>query len=261
MKKRNCVQRIMEGKSREIAWQFFKEYNNPTTITRTMYEKPLGKNKKSTAEKYNKASKKSSWQMPNITLAHKEWKNEGFFYIEKLEQPTIRRNSPLTQKFTHYIFNLEPLFRYAGGKGIRFTKFQKQILEKIYAEPRRRLKLYVKYKNNNFIDAIITDYVNSLILPTIIKENYLSKENQYILEGNRANLILFPHCPEMEKEFTKPVKKILNKKLNPNSVNEKNILNIIISFPLFMKNRGGNNYTKQLKDLDDKMSKLFGLEF
>ncbi|MBU2576510.1 MAG: hypothetical protein KKF50_02210 [Nanoarchaeota archaeon] len=153
---KNWLELIKTGKTREIAWKFFIEFNNPSGVSKKMYEK--------TMKKYYKASKRTSWSMPNVNKTFNKWKDEEFFYSKKSPEKT---KIGTTQKFTKYIFNIEPFFRYCKEKrNMEFSPSEKKFLENCFFSQTVRQEIYSLYsRDEDFLEGMLKWYVSYFVTP------------------------------------------------------------------------------------------------
>ena len=173
--KKNWLELIQTGKSREIAWKFFIGYTNPSKVSRELYSE--------TQKKYVKASKKTSWSMPNVNTVCNLWKYEDFFDIKKKSN----------QHFSNYIFNLNPFFKFCKEKkNIIFTLEEKKILKYFFTNDIVRKRIYRYFsKDEDFINGLIKYYINFWILPYsggfILYDNFDDKIEHFYMYKIRQN--------------------------------------------------------------------------
>lgn len=165
-------------------------------------------------------------------LGHRllKMQREGHITI-KVKKIKKQKDYPYPKKF--YIFNLSPLFEFCDTvnkslpeeEKIKFNEEEKRILELLFGEENDyiRSKVYLEYKNIDFLNAVLKFYVRHFYLP-YVKTNkmirtqlLISKESiRWILHSspedfNKELHILYSENPTSEmKKICKDINKIRN---------------------------------------------------
>ena len=195
---RKPIEKIQEGKGKEIARSFFLSHLTPSIATQIIYKKA-----------YNRVKQKNpSYVVPLIHKYLSEWKKEGF--METLKGRVPRNKKKMRNDFypvIAYRFNLNPFYINCEKEHkIIFSKKEKEFIDLLFNSIDNRAKLIIEYPKFDFIKAIPLLYVKEYIIHLKFKssldkntqkeiDNSIKLSNKIIkiksnIKGNRVNYLI-----------------------------------------------------------------------
>jgi len=245
-KARTPLEKIQEGKGREIAQVFFLYHFPSSLVTKLIYPK---------AYKMRKEKNKEGFTMPIIQNYLSEWKEEGFIDAMNIKIPIEKKNNHYTIEGLGYRMNLNPLYLYCKEKkNIEFTEEEKGFVDYLFLNRNIRYLALKENPDDDVIKAIAKYYFKHYIY--IYSARY-KLEEAFPKENICSNLI------EIDKIAEK-----LNKKIKQNK--KANFFNKIV-YPEIKKSEEKTedkklSYIMKLKqkpkfiiELDLKFLKLLGV--
>jgi len=167
--KKNYLEAIWEGKTRDIAWLFFIGFTNISEAQNRLknikdFEKNGKKRRQNAPNKIN---------IPYFNKVFKNWKDNEFLYTQKLSQKIKRKNKIHEQKFDNYIFNLRPFFEFAEQrKKIILSKKEKRYLEDFFSFVPIRKAIFFEFSEEGFIQGMLKFYLKFCLMPFYLKQEY-----------------------------------------------------------------------------------------
>jgi hypothetical protein len=170
-------------KCKKLAWLFFLNYHNSTSVFQITNPKEYQQNIKTWPN-----GEKKRLTTNNINKCFGVWTRTNFFDIEDHYNKNWKKGWRAKFKF-----NLNPLFIYAKEKNIIFSNEEKNILNLIILPTPVREFLYKNYSDINFIEAIIKYYVSftfyHLKNPTKKKSHYFDEDFlNYLIHKNKGEI-------------------------------------------------------------------------
>jgi hypothetical protein len=202
--KKDVLQKIQEGRGKDIAKLFFYHYFTPGIVTKIIYEE---------AFKMRREKKRQGFVMPIVREYLEEWKKEGFIETSPIKIPfnVERRGKTYTLENYGYRLNLEPLYRYCKNKGIEFSQEEKEVINKRVGLEAMRKRIIIEYPNEDLINAILKFYIKHFGIPHL----------EILNEKDRKKLEYFERIAERELKKANEFKKKMNRKLKSKKLTPK----------------------------------------
>ncbi|MFH1585944.1 MAG: hypothetical protein ABIB79_04205 [archaeon] len=159
------MKQIITPSENKIAQEFFKEYTNSTTVTKKLYPDT------------------SSKTLGIVGRASCKWRKKEYFYEEHLvyikkHEKGKNKGQDYAQAGPKFIFNLNVIFDYLFEKGVKLSQSEKNYLDLLFSHPHIRKAVCELYEEDELRNAIIKFYLNFLVFPCVLKDEYISNKNK-----------------------------------------------------------------------------------
>lgn len=156
--------KLMTDSENKIAQELFKEYTNVTTISKKLYET-------------------KSKTLGIVSHPFGMWRKKKYFYEEnllftKIHQKGENKGKEYVQRGPRFIFNLNILFDYLLDKKIKLSQAEKNYLDLLFSHTHIRKAVCELFEKEDLREAIINFYLNFLVFPCVLKDEYISKKNK-----------------------------------------------------------------------------------
>ena len=179
--KRTILEKIQEGRGREIAVEFFKGFSSPSMVTKAIYPEAC------------KMREGKSFVMPIIQKTLDEWKKEGFIETASIEIPIKKkRGKPYALNGKGYRLNLEPFYRYCKDKhNIEFTQEEKAFLYYMTYPSFARKLILTEYPSEDIMNAVLKFHIRHYFMPygELYRTQKLSKNAGDILNEEEIKFL------------------------------------------------------------------------
>lgn len=203
------LEKIQEGKGKEIARAFFLTYTTPSSVTKEIY--------KDAWEMRNEGSQKS-FVMPIIQNYLFEWKRKRFIETSRIKIPIKverKKGKPYNLHSEGYLMNLEPIYMFCKEKGVEFTDKEKQFLNLNLLSEHIRKEILEENTKDDIINATLKYYVKNTIMKYFfLLRDVRENKKKYKKQTAKAEKINNPKDKigkEMKKAHAKIMKELTKK--------------------------------------------------
>lgn len=258
------MSKIITKSEEKIAREFFKIYNNVTTVTKKLY--PTTKSK----------------TLGIISRAFCKWRKKEYFYeshfvYTKTHKKGKNKDKEYTQAGPKFILNLNIMFDYLFEKGIKLSQGEKNYLNLLFSQTPLRKAVCESFRKDELGEAIIKFYLNFLVFPSVLKEEYIPQSNKISQDREFSSNMekIFLESKDYRKEVKLAIKnrcKISNteritktckdslKFVSTNKIIDPIGYSRISVRPLYLMKQEDEKDGKFIKRLNMKMMRGFGIK-